>query len=421
MKPYVIISIATYENTAGKGFWSKFMGLIKNFDPDLCPDYFGYSETDLIKKLYPFSDLFEDYDKFSSPMISQSRGGPKIKSFRTIFWRHTKVGRSEGEIYHPDTRLDGTKLCATIRMKLEWKKNVDYDDFFKRLLKISNPILATCHSFTLTEASSPNVTYAFKEGIMGQNKPFIDDIPQRLFINSDQAKPADIEHFKSCGYSSQKIANGIYLSHHLSPELSHEYFTKFDIDRAKLKNLIGDETEYYKKPKPKMHTFIRDGVMYHEPLDSHKSESEKKALHTYDKAKWHYEADDFPTDKPEAHGYTHTGFYVTWLAEKGLMSEDYEKDVTKSLKSKRKQGPNYLYQILGGALFDSMLSEEGNAFAKHYFDFDSGLYLHVYQELLGKDLESLYDILPTWENYDVLKPVLDAHFETWKSSQSEVT
>lgn len=135
--------------------------------------------------------------------------------------------------------------------------------------------------------------------------------------------------------------------------------------------------------------------------------------HTYDKASWHYEADDFPDGLPEEHGYTHTGFFMTWLAERGLLSENEMVDLKFFHSQGRKLSPIYLYENVGGCLFSNMLLKQANDFAIHYFDFGKGDYLNDYEKLLGESYDNLYQIEPSWENYDRVKLMLNERYEGW--------
>jgi hypothetical protein len=63
---------------------------------------------------------------------------------------------------------------------------------------------------------------------------------------------------------------------------------------------------------------------------------------------------------------------------------------------------------------DEDLNEEGNRFAEAYFDFEQGSYLADYGETLGEEERDIYYVADTWENFERLKPVLDARFSAWR-------
>jgi hypothetical protein len=53
-----------------------------------------------------------------------------------------------------------------------------------------------------------------------------------------------------------------------------------------------------------------------------------------------------------------------------------------------------------------MLNDEGNEFAKNYFDFDTGLFPQDYEETFP-EIETIYHVEDTWENYNKIKNVID--------------
>jgi hypothetical protein len=136
----------------------------------------------------------------------------------------------------------------------------------------------------------------------------------------------------------------------------------------------------------------------------------------YDKAKWHYGAEDFPPDLPREQGFVHTGLFVGWLIERGLLGPDLleeSPDFAEWFRSRSKTGPQ-VFQLMDGVLTDDDLTEEGNAFAGAYFDFQTGVYLQDYEELLSGHLATMYHVQDTWSNYDVLRDRIDERFAQWK-------
>jgi len=135
----------------------------------------------------------------------------------------------------------------------------------------------------------------------------------------------------------------------------------------------------------------------------------------YDKAKYHDET-VHSFRLPEAHSCYHTVYFLRWLIEHGLMSDDFQAG----------NGPRYAdgtcneavmetYAWWDYCLVDDMLSEDGNAFAQFYFDFDKGQYIHDYTKLLKGNLPSEFHIPLTEENYQKLKAVIDQRYTDWKA------
>jgi hypothetical protein len=71
---------------------------------------------------------------------------------------------------------------------------------------------------------------------------------------------------------------------------------------------------------------------------------------------------------------------------------------------------------------DKQMSEHyrmrGNAFAKIYFDLETGKYLSAYCTALGISSHKIYFADDTWKNFDLLKPVFDRRFAEWKNKRA---
>jgi hypothetical protein len=63
--------------------------------------------------------------------------------------------------------------------------------------------------------------------------------------------------------------------------------------------------------------------------------------------------------------------------------------------------------------FPELLNKEGKAFTHDYYE--SNDYINDYDTTLGGDLESLYHVEDTWDNYDKIAPVLDQRLQAWRS------
>ena len=137
----------------------------------------------------------------------------------------------------------------------------------------------------------------------------------------------------------------------------------------------------------------------------------------YDKAKYHYESVE-QAGLDEVQAYVHTAFFLAWLLDNDLMSSDF-----------REQSPDLIAQYKAGdktaldvyswwdcCLIDDMLSDEGNAFAMHYFDFENGRYMNDYIDLLVIDLPSEFHVEFNQANYEIISSQIDRRFKDWKAS-----
>ena len=138
----------------------------------------------------------------------------------------------------------------------------------------------------------------------------------------------------------------------------------------------------------------------------------------FDKAKWHYDG-NFPIDLSEDQAFVHTGMFVGWVIDAGLYSEEFAEDFEEEIrKFKARKLTGAGVDRLGDGVFDDdMLSKEGKAFTRTYFDFEKGKYLKDYESLLAGGLPTQYHVQDTWENYDRLKLQIDKRFAAWRKKR----
>lgn len=142
--------------------------------------------------------------------------------------------------------------------------------------------------------------------------------------------------------------------------------------------------------------------------------------HVYDKAKYHYETIEQHGLSGE-HATNHTVMFLRWLIERRMMSEFFE---TESEGPPWQFGPgamsiHQVYNWWDCCLVDDMLSEEGNAFALHYFDFEHGRYIHDYIETLQGSLPSEFHVVYTEDNYQKMRQIIDRRYAEWKTPKKK--
>ncbi len=137
--------------------------------------------------------------------------------------------------------------------------------------------------------------------------------------------------------------------------------------------------------------------------------------HVYDKAKWHYQG-EYPPDLPIEQAFVHTGMFLGWIIDQGLYSEEFEEDSAEQIDAFKRRGVTgpQIYGYHDGVLIDDMLSDEGNRFARHYFEFETGQYLVDYEELLARGLPSTYHVADTWDNYDKIADRINERYVEWR-------
>ncbi len=136
----------------------------------------------------------------------------------------------------------------------------------------------------------------------------------------------------------------------------------------------------------------------------------------YDDASWHY-GGDFPKELPNEAGATHSGMFLAWAIMNGMAGEILENDASgllANLKNRKLTPGQYLIKACDEKFIDIDLNEEGNAFAREYFDFENGAYASDYEKTLAQKLPTLYHVPDSWETYDKLAPVITSRFKAWK-------
>ena len=134
----------------------------------------------------------------------------------------------------------------------------------------------------------------------------------------------------------------------------------------------------------------------------------------YDRADWHY-GGDYPEGLPPENGGTHIGMFLGWAIMNGLEGQFHRDESPASLAAvcaRQMTGRQFLFKECDEKFWDEDLSDEGNAFAKNYYE--SNRYFEDYEAALAGDLPTMYHVEDTWQNYDRIAPVISRRFEEWK-------
>jgi len=137
--------------------------------------------------------------------------------------------------------------------------------------------------------------------------------------------------------------------------------------------------------------------------------------YVYDKSKYHM------TGQPSgAASWEHASgtalFFLHWCIDQNLVSEYFIEESRESFEDYR-GGRCSLFHLYEKewdmVLLSDMLSDEGNAFALAYFEYDKGKYLQDFFVTLnsGKDGYIVY----SEEDYLRFKPLLDSRYLAWKT------
>ncbi|MBB5031416.1 DUF7832 domain-containing protein [Prosthecobacter vanneervenii] len=136
----------------------------------------------------------------------------------------------------------------------------------------------------------------------------------------------------------------------------------------------------------------------------------------YDKAKWHFETVD-QHGLPEEHASHHIVFFFRWCIENDFVSEwlrtEWPEDYA-AVRDGQLSALDY-FEKLDLCLIDDMLTDEGNAFASAYFEYETGRYIDDLLATLKGDLPSEYHIPFNEDTYGRLRQVMDSRYAAWKT------
>ena len=139
----------------------------------------------------------------------------------------------------------------------------------------------------------------------------------------------------------------------------------------------------------------------------------------YDRAYWHF-GGEYPEDLPLVNGGTHIGMFLAWAINNDLEGEVHKLASQESLsavRNKQMTGRDFLIKECSEKFWEEDLSDKGNAFALDYYEADT--YFSDYKAALAEDIPSLYHVEDTWENYQILAPVISRRYIQWQRKQSK--
>lgn len=137
-----------------------------------------------------------------------------------------------------------------------------------------------------------------------------------------------------------------------------------------------------------------------------------------DRADWHY-GGNYPAGLPPENAGTHIGIYLAWIINRELGSKRLVKlgaETYQKLLRREATGRDLLLAELDEKFSAQLLNAEGGAFTRDYYETND--YVNDYDLVLGGELESLYHVRDTWENYDRMAARLDERLAAWRSRQT---
>jgi hypothetical protein len=136
----------------------------------------------------------------------------------------------------------------------------------------------------------------------------------------------------------------------------------------------------------------------------------------YDDMSWHIEG-EFPDNISTSAAATHIGFFTVWAWINGLGGESLLEsfdEISEILNQKKMSPGQIIIRYCDGKLTDEDLNDEGNRFALAYYEDNETGYGDDYTKTLTSHLSSFYHVSDNWDNYEIIKNVIDNKFEKWK-------
>lgn len=138
----------------------------------------------------------------------------------------------------------------------------------------------------------------------------------------------------------------------------------------------------------------------------------------YDKASYHYTAENYPQELSKSQAFVHTGFFLGWLIKNNLVSDSFRKDWSLEMNEfllGSITGPR-LFEIIDGTLTSDDLNDEGNNFASSYFNLEKGAqYIRDYEDTF-LEYTNLYAVKDSAQNFERICTLLTERYKLWKVS-----
>ncbi len=131
----------------------------------------------------------------------------------------------------------------------------------------------------------------------------------------------------------------------------------------------------------------------------------------------HHEIDG--TKVTEESTWTHSGMYVMWLDTHGMLeppSDPADLPLLEQARARSITPGAFFGKVYGGWLSEEHLTGDGHPFTHRYYKTTG--YKADYKAHLVPSRKNFYSVEDTWENFDLLKPVLDERYAAWKEAEA---
>ena len=140
--PYVVISLATYEDTIPWSFGQRLLELLCSY-PKLQPERIGYWDIDM----EPFGSVDDMESRWVRRTINEYQG-KKIEGLESHWWERKRVARSTVYFSHTFTNMKSTQMLGILNLHAHYHKSVDWRELFDNLCVLMKPKNGMLHIFT---------------------------------------------------------------------------------------------------------------------------------------------------------------------------------------------------------------------------------------------------------------------------------
>ncbi|MCA5014516.1 MULTISPECIES: hypothetical protein [unclassified Enterococcus] len=146
----------------------------------------------------------------------------------------------------------------------------------------------------------------------------------------------------------------------------------------------------------------------------------------YDKAKWHFDAEDFPEGIEIEQGGVHIAFFYRWMIENNFSGQDMLEEVSNEIqliKEGKYSALDLLFDFCDGVFMGEDFEGKGVEFADQYYETGTPFsekyssYLEDYINLKLEHMNDLensdYGVTFTNRNYEIVKAIIDKRYSEY--------
>lgn len=125
---------------------------------------------------------------------------------------------------------------------------------------------------------------------------------------------------------------------------------------------------------------------------------------------------NFPEEIPLDQAYLHMGVFMGWVIKNDFYSDDYEDEYGAQIIHfvNSEISPIILAASLDGIIDYSLFRETLKPFVRSYYG--GGQYIEDYKKTLLGELDTMFHVKDSWENFEIMKSVISDRYKKWLTS-----